>query len=52
MVNKNLISLNDFKHIFIKIREDIEANTKYLCELDSVIGDGDHGTTIASYKKF
>jgi len=46
MMQKNNISLDDFKNIFIKIRDDIELNVKYLCELDSVIGDGDHGTTI------
>lgn len=46
-MQKNHISLDDFKNIFTKIRDDIELNVKYLCELDSVIGDGDHGTTIA-----
>lgn len=46
-MQKNSISLDDLKNIFTKIRDDIELNIKYLCELDSVIGDGDHGTTIA-----
>ncbi|MCL4376935.1 MAG: dihydroxyacetone kinase subunit DhaL [Actinobacteria bacterium] len=46
-MQKNNITLEDFKNIFIKIRDDIEMNVKYLCELDSVIGDGDHGTTIS-----
>lgn len=46
-MQKTDISLEDFKNIFIKIRDDIELNVKYLCELDSVIGDGDHGTTIS-----
>jgi len=41
------ISLDDFKNIFTLIQKDIELNAKYLCELDSVIGDGDHGTTIS-----
>ena len=44
---KNLINLHDFKQIFTKIQTDINSNVEYLCELDSVIGDGDHGTTIA-----
>ena len=46
-MQKTNISLEDFKNIFSKIREDIKLNVKYLCELDSVIGDGDHGTTIS-----
>jgi dihydroxyacetone kinase-like protein len=29
------------------VRDDIDNNVRYLCELDSVIGDGDHGTTIS-----
>jgi phosphoenolpyruvate---glycerone phosphotransferase subunit DhaL len=46
-MQKDSISLDDFKNIFTEIRKDIELNIQYLCELDSVIGDGDHGTTIA-----
>ena len=46
-MQKNDISFDDFKNIFTKIRDDIEMNVKYLCELDSVIGDGDHGSTIS-----
>ena len=46
-MQKNDISLDDFKNIFNKIRDDIEINVRYLCELDSVIGDGDHGLTIS-----
>jgi phosphoenolpyruvate---glycerone phosphotransferase subunit DhaL len=46
-LQKNQITIEDFKNIFTKIREDIEADSKYLCELDSVIGDGDHGMTIS-----
>ena len=46
-MQKNNISLDDFKNIFTNIQKDIELNAKYLCELDSVIGDGDHGTTIS-----
>jgi phosphoenolpyruvate---glycerone phosphotransferase subunit DhaL len=46
-MQKDEITLRDFQNIFNKIREDIEMNVRYLCELDSVIGDGDHGTTIS-----
>ena len=46
-MNKNEITLEDFKLILKNVREDINNNVKYLCELDSVIGDGDHGTTIS-----
>ena len=44
---KDRLELNDFKNIFTAIQYDIKSNIKYLCELDSIIGDGDHGTTIA-----
>jgi len=46
-MNKEEITFEDFIKIFTKIRDDIESNIKYLCKLDSVIGDGDHGTTIS-----
>ena len=46
-MQKTLVSLDDFKDIFTAIQDNIKSNVKYLCELDSVIGDGDHGTTIA-----
>jgi phosphoenolpyruvate---glycerone phosphotransferase subunit DhaL len=47
MIQKDKIDLDDFKKIFIRIQYDIGLNVKYLCELDSVIGDGDHGLTIS-----
>jgi dihydroxyacetone kinase-like protein len=46
-MQKNDITFEDFKKIFVKIRDDIGLNVKYLCELDSFIGDGDHGSTIS-----
>jgi len=46
-MQKEEITFEDFKNIFNKIRDDIEKNVNYLCELDSVISDGDHGTTIS-----
>jgi dihydroxyacetone kinase-like protein len=46
-MQKNDITFDDFKKIFVKIRDDIGLNVKYLCELDSFIGDGDHGSTIS-----
>jgi phosphoenolpyruvate---glycerone phosphotransferase subunit DhaL len=46
-MQKNDITFDEFKKIFIKIRDVIELNVKYLCELDSFIGDGDHGSTIS-----
>ncbi len=45
---KNTLELNDFKNIVTAISKTLTANRNYLCELDSVIGDGDHGITIAS----
>ena len=42
------IELNDFHSILIAISKTLTANRNYLCELDSVIGDGDHGITISS----
>jgi dihydroxyacetone kinase phosphoprotein-dependent L subunit len=47
MIKKDTINLEDFKNIIITIKENIEKNVKYLCELDSVIGDGDHGSSIS-----
>jgi phosphoenolpyruvate---glycerone phosphotransferase subunit DhaL len=43
---KDKIGFEDFKQIIKNIQIDIEKNKRYLCELDSVIGDGDHGTTV------
>jgi dihydroxyacetone kinase-like protein len=45
---KEKLELKDFKNIFIAISKTLTAKRNYLCELDSVIGDGDHGITISS----
>lgn len=45
---KEKLELDDFKNIIIAISKTITGNRNYLCELDSVIGDGDHGITITS----
>jgi len=45
---KEKLELSDFKNILIATSKTITANRNYLCELDSVIGDGDHGITITS----
>ena len=45
---KEKLELKDFHNIFAAISETMTANRNYLCELDSVIGDGDHGITISS----
>ena len=44
---KDELNLGDFKKIITNINKTIQDNSEYLSELDSVIGDGDHGTTIA-----
>jgi len=45
-MGKNLV-FEDFKKIIIGINKTIQENKILLCKLDSVIGDGDHGMTIA-----
>jgi dihydroxyacetone kinase-like protein len=45
---KNYLDLNDFKEIIVLINSIIDENKEYLSQLDSVIGDGDHGITISS----
>lgn len=40
------ISLSNFKEMFAAAAQEIEAQEKYLCSLDAVCGDGDHGTAI------
>jgi dihydroxyacetone kinase-like protein len=45
-MEKNLV-FEDFKKIIIGINKTIQENKILLCKLDSVIGDGDHGMTIA-----
>ncbi len=41
------LNYDDFKKIINKIAANITKNSSYLSELDSFIGDGDHGTTIS-----
>lgn len=45
MIDK--LFFDDFKKIIKNINHVIQENKIYLSKLDSVIGDGDHGTTIA-----
>ena len=45
MVEK--LTFEDFKRILNKVNETIQENKILLSKLDSVIGDGDHGITIA-----
>ena len=40
------LKLEDIYAILGKVTEVITENAMHLCELDSVVGDGDHGTTI------
>jgi dihydroxyacetone kinase-like protein len=40
------LTLNDFIKIIKNINETLQDNIKFLSELDSIIGDGDHGITI------
>jgi dihydroxyacetone kinase-like protein len=44
---KEELTQDDIKEILTRIKDVIIDNSDYLCELDSVVGDGDHGTTIA-----
>jgi len=46
-VIKEFLNLDDFINIFKKVNEIIQENKIELSKLDSVIGDGDHGITIA-----
>jgi len=41
------LNLNDLERIILNINNNIQNNMIYLSELDSTIGDGDHGVTIA-----
>ena len=45
-MGKNLV-FEDFKKIITSIDKTIQENKILLCKLDSFIGDGDHGMTIA-----
>jgi len=44
---ENNLVFEDFKNIVVGINKTIQENKILLCKLDSVIGDGDHGMTIA-----
>ena len=44
---ENNLFFEDFKKIIAGINKTIQENKMLLCKLDSVIGDGDHGMTIA-----
>jgi dihydroxyacetone kinase-like protein len=44
---KETLNLEDFKTIMAGINNTIQENKIVLSKLDSVIGDGDHGITIA-----
>lgn len=42
-----ILTTQDFKRILTAIGERVEANKDELCDLDRVIGDGDHGISMA-----
>ncbi len=44
---KNMLELEDFINVIKIAEKEITKNKEYLSNLDSVIGDGDHGTTIS-----
>jgi dihydroxyacetone kinase phosphoprotein-dependent L subunit len=44
---KEYLTLEDFASIFADVVDSINKNKEYLCEVDSFIGDGDHGVTLA-----
>ena len=41
------LDLSNFLQIILEIERNIRDNSLMLCELDAVIGDGDHGTTLS-----
>jgi dihydroxyacetone kinase-like protein len=45
---QNVLKLNDFIEIINIANTEIDKNKEYLSNLDSVIGDGDHGITIST----
>ncbi len=45
---QNVFKLNDFIEILKIADTEIDKNKQYLSNLDSVIGDGDHGITIST----
>ncbi len=44
---KGNLDIKDFKRIMQSINNTIQDNRIVLCQLDSIIGDGDHGVTMA-----
>ena len=40
------LTLQKLREMFAAAASDISANEQYLCSLDSVCGDGDHGVAI------
>ena len=44
---RETLTLDDFSVIIRNINTTIQENAVFLCQLDSVVGDGDHGTTLA-----
>ncbi|MDD3521094.1 MAG: dihydroxyacetone kinase subunit DhaL [Actinomycetota bacterium] len=45
---QNILNIDDFIAIIKIASKEIDKNKEYLSNLDSVIGDGDHGTTIST----
>ncbi len=43
---KNTLTCSDFDKIIEVVAKSIEKNSTNLCKLDSVVGDGDQGSTI------
>ncbi len=44
---KDFLRLEDFEEVIADVIDIIQKNEDYLCEVDSFIGDGDHGLTLA-----
>lgn len=42
-----IIDNNKWREIMINISDAVVSNENYLCELDSLVGDGDHGMTVS-----
>ena len=43
----NAVDAKKLREMIFAASDDIVANEQYLCELDSYVGDGDHGVTVA-----
>lgn len=46
MRGDKMLTLELLEKMLLAAAEELKAQSKYLCELDSVAGDGDHGITI------